>query len=573
MNSSFGSENLAPVPEPTGTPQPKLALLPWGDLWDDFLDSIGVSIDEFRERFVGSWLFGYVEALRRVGVRTVVFCVSARIQKPVAFTHAPSGATIRMLPAPMIYRSIRSRMRNPFGQSTGEMFGEARRGSRFFGLLKEAAPYLATPLGLLAREIRRERCDVLLCQQYEAPRFDACTLLGKLLRVPSFATYQGGEERSLGWLQHWARTATMRACAGLIVATRAERERLRLRYGLPAAKMAGIFNPVDAAVWYSEDREHARAVVGIPPSALVAVWHGRVEIGQKGLDLLLDAWEEVSRELSDREVRLLLIGSGSNAEKLAARIEARPPRGVIWTNRFVHDRALIRRHLSAADVYVFPSRAEGFPVALLEGMSCGLPVVAADAHGVSEILENGEESGGIVVPCNDTGALARALLRILADQELARRLGRAASQRIQSCFSMETVGDQLRGFLFRGARRASAEDLAAPQNRLLLRAISPQQSRVGTGFNVQPDGNSAISIEAEHATRATLVQMGEKLIPTTYGNPNYLTAVVPKKILRKPGRYRVHLRDGTRESNPLDFVVRGRHVLYPGEPAAPEVDG
>jgi Glycosyltransferase len=572
MNSSFGSENLAPVPEPTGTPQPKLALLPWGDLWDDFLDSIGVSIDEFRERFVGSWLFGYVEALRRVGVRTVVFCVSARVREPLGFTHGPSGATIRMLPATSAYRAIRRRVGSPFWQSKAETFGEARRGSRLFGLLRDAAPYLATPLGLLAREIRRERCGALLCQQYESARFDESVLLGKLLRLPVFATYQGGGDQKLGTLERRFRAASLRACTGLIIATRAERRRVCVRYGLPAGKLAGIFNPVDPAVWYPEDRDHARAVLGIPSSARVAVWHGRVEMGHKGLDLLLEAWESVERRLSDRDVRLLLIGTGSDAEWLARQLDNLRPRGVLWTNRFLHDRDSVRLHLSAADVSVFPSRAEGFPVAPLEAISCGLPVIAADAHGISDIFENGEESGAIIVPCNDAGALARGLVRVLEDEALARRLGEAGRRRALNSFSMEIIGAQLHAFLFGGDAPAPADDRSAPFP-LVLRAISPQQSPNGLGFNVQPDGNSAISIDAEHATRGTLVHMGKEFLVTTYGNPNYLTALVPKQILRKPGRYPVFLRDGTRQSNRLEFVVSDRRIDHTEKRMASEVEG
>ena len=124
-------------------------------------------------------------------------------------------------------------------------------------------------------------------------------------------------------------------------------------------------------------------------------------------------------------------------------------RSVLWVNEFVQDRTAIRRYLSAADVYAFPSRHEGFPVALIEAMACGLPVVAADAQGVPDILEGGEASGGLVVPRNDTAALALALGRVLDDEVWSRELGKRARCRVEACFSFEAVGKQLCTFLFK----------------------------------------------------------------------------------------------------------------------------
>ncbi len=68
-----------------------------------------------------------------------------------------------------------------------------------------------------------------------------------------------------------------------------------------------------------------------------------------------------------------------------------------WLSDYTTDRSLIRHWLSAADAYVTTSRIEGMPVAPLEAMACGLPVVATDAQGLPDILANGEESGGLMV--------------------------------------------------------------------------------------------------------------------------------------------------------------------------------
>src|SRR5262249_12588920 len=119
-------------------------------------------------------------------------------------------------------------------------------------------------------------------------------------------------------------------------------------------------------------------------------------------------------------------------------------------DEFVQDRTAIRRFLSAADVYVFPSRHEGFPVAPIEAMACSLPVVATDANGISDILEGGEASGGLVVPRDNAKELALALGRVLDDEAWGRELGRQARSRVETSFSLEAAGKQLRTFLFDG---------------------------------------------------------------------------------------------------------------------------
>jgi glycosyltransferase involved in cell wall biosynthesis len=111
------------------------------------------------------------------------------------------------------------------------------------------------------------------------------------------------------------------------------------------------------------------------------------------------------------------------------------------------DRALIRQYLSAADVYVFPSRREGFPVAPLEAMACGLPVVAAAAPGIADIFDDGEDCGGLVVPTGDSASLAKSLGRLLDDDAAARLLGHRARVRVEQAFSLKAVGDQLHAFL------------------------------------------------------------------------------------------------------------------------------
>jgi glycosyltransferase involved in cell wall biosynthesis len=417
------------------------AIVPWGDRLEDFLDEIGVSIEDFSSTMTGGWLFGYIEALRLHGIRSVVFCFSDRVERTVRTVHEPTGAGIVILRVPWAYRRLRRSMKDPYGCSEHAMFGSGTRGPRaYWRIAHHLAPYLATPMSSLTREIRRAQCTAILCQEYESPRFDALVAIGRLLGIPVYGTFQGGNWHRSG-LERRVRPVSLRRSAGLIIGSSAEAERVKERYGITNDRIARIFNPIDAVEWRPGSRCEARRELGIPDATRVAIWHGRVDIRRKGLDVLLQAWRAVTSARSD--VLLILVGSGVDADALGAEIRTLGGDTVRWMRDYMLDKGVLRKYLSAADVYVLPSRHEGFPVAPLEAMACGLPVVAAAAPGVVDILGRDGAFGGLIVPTGEAEPLASALGRLLEDENLARTLGERARTRIEQAFSTRTIGAQL----------------------------------------------------------------------------------------------------------------------------------
>jgi len=428
------------------SPSPMLAVLPWGDLIEDFLDEIGVSLEDFSSRMTGGWLFGYVDALRLRGIRTCIFCFSDRVEGTVRKVHQATGAQFVFMRTPAAYRGLRRQAKDPYGLTVEATFGQRSRFSRqVWRLAHHLAPYLATPVMTLAREIRRAGCCAILCQEYESPRFDASVAVGRLLRIPVFATFQGGSWHRSG-IERRLRPLTLRYCAGLIIGSSLEAARVRARYRIPSEKISRIFNPLDLSQWQPSPRHDARRKLGIPDTTRVAIWHGRIDIRRKGLDVLLEAWKVVCSQQSEQDILLMLVGSGSGSDMLDEEIRRKCVPNIRWIREYVLDRADIRHYLSAADVYVFPSRHEGFPVAPLEAMACGLPTVAASAPGVADIFEQGEKSGGLVVPVGDVTSLAKNLGLLLDDAGAARILGMRARERVERAFSLQIVGSQLHDF-------------------------------------------------------------------------------------------------------------------------------
>ena len=264
----------------------------------------------------------------------------------------------------------------------------------------------------------------------------------KELRLPVYACFQGCD-RTQSFLEAGFRRWALHNCAGLIIASEREIKRVKQRYRFPAAKIEQIFNPLNLPIGDKSTKANTRDKLGIAQNATVVVWHGRVEIAQKGLDILMAAWQKICLSYPTEDFILLLIGTGSDAPKLRKQIDSLNLKRVNWIDRFISDRNLLSLYLNAADLYTLPSRKEGFPLAPLEAMACGLPVVMADAAGIRDILPKEAANGGIIVPIEDVDALALAISRLLRDSSLREELGKLAQQRA-SYFSLETIGLQMR---------------------------------------------------------------------------------------------------------------------------------
>jgi glycosyltransferase involved in cell wall biosynthesis len=91
-------------------------------------------------------------------------------------------------------------------------------------------------------------------------------------------------------------------------------------------------------------------------------------------------------------------------------------------------------------VSVIPSLEEGFGIPAAEAMGCEVPVVASDAGGLPEVVENGVT--GLVVPRGDPGALAKAIATLLQDPERRRVMGRAGRQRALRLFDWDRSAEQ-----------------------------------------------------------------------------------------------------------------------------------
>jgi glycosyltransferase involved in cell wall biosynthesis len=254
---------------------------------------------------------------------------------------------------------------------------------------------------------------------------------------------------SATWLGRLRLAAVMRGADAFVAVSRAICDEL-IGAGAPPQAVWNIVNGVDTDRFSPAAPRERRAlrrslVLGEEP--LVA-YTGRLA-REKGVDVLVSAWPHLLARVPD--ARLCLLGEGPEEARLRQQARAL---GVEASVEFLGGVPDVAPHLRAADAAVLPSRTEGMPVALLEAMSCELPVVATAVGGSLEVLRDG--ATGWLVPPEAPAALGAALAEALLDPGAAAR-GAAARAHVLAHFAMDLVADRfLTLYRTLATRRAAA---------------------------------------------------------------------------------------------------------------------
>lgn len=292
----------------------------------------------------------------------------------------------------------------------------------FLDLPRQALEGLRLPaLWRLWRACAGQRFDLIVAHRYKA------FTLALTLRRLGVARHVFGVVHEIGQFEGRRRGVIERAQAApvtLLGVSEAVRADLAARFPrLPSSQLQSLPNAVSDHPLL--DPAQARAVLRLAPERF---WFGSVGrlVPVKGYDVLLRAFAPLARRYSD--VGLALVGSGR--EEAALR-ELSLRLGIAEQVAFCGWRSDVRALLSAFEVCVFPSREEGFGLAIAEAMAAARPVIASATGGVPAVL-GGQ---GLLVPPTDESALAAALQRLYESPEERRRLAGALHERWRSQLS------------------------------------------------------------------------------------------------------------------------------------------
>ena len=261
-----------------------------------------------------------------------------------------------------------------------------------------------------------------------AKRFFQTAVVATAHRSGPLGDFQRMQQRPFGM----RRLKAMRREVDAFTMISAEVDAELAEFGIEAARRFRVPNGVDTQRFQPVDEttRHARRQQYDLPAGPLVVYAGRLA-PEKRVNQLIEVWPAVRATVPD--AHLLVLGTGPEEARL--REQAGP--GIIFAGA-VHD---VAPWLQAADVWVLPSAAEGFSVAMLEAMATGLGIVLTDVGGARDAIDH--ETHGLLVPPDDPAALQAALQRLLDDQQQRNRLGTAARERVERDFGLHVVADQL----------------------------------------------------------------------------------------------------------------------------------
>ncbi len=217
--------------------------------------------------------------------------------------------------------------------------------------------------------------------------------------------------------------------ADSIIAISADVEKELLEWGFSADRIKRIPNGVNTEFFKRERPFPVRR-----PARFILI--GR-RTPQKGIDIALQAARILMNEGLSGDFEIKCYGldyAEHDYRRMAEEL------GVTSLVEFLPPQDAIRDILHDAHSLILPSRGEGMPNVILEGMSFELPVIASRVSGVVDIIEDGVD--GILIPSEDPQALASAMKPIITDPELAVRLGERARRKVSSEFSLDSVAER-----------------------------------------------------------------------------------------------------------------------------------
>ena len=287
--------------------------------------------------------------------------------------------------------------------------------------------YLSQLIGI-AREVEAQ---VIVAHLYGSAVYAG--LLGKMLSIPVVSILHGQTDVPQRERLARLKAALVRSSSRRVVfVSERLRDHLQPLLRIAPSRAIVIPNGVDTKAFQPSRDITLRAELGLSDQTLLIGAIGNVRV-PKAYDVLLRA----TRALLDRSANYHVAIAGDNTNPLAAELfDLARQLGIEQHVTFLGLRADVSRILNNLDAFVLTSRTEGFSIACIEAMACGVPVVATRSGGPEEILVDG---AGILVPVDDPQAIANALERVTTSKDLGASLAAKGLARVHERYALSKM--------------------------------------------------------------------------------------------------------------------------------------
>ena len=280
----------------------------------------------------------------------------------------------------------------------------------------------------LASMIRKNNIDLVIANTARDIR-----IAGLVTHFQKGVSVVGLHQVDLPIKNKWNYRLTFKTFADAIVVNSRSTKRTLLENNpwLPQTKIRVVPHGIDTSKYQSGNPVVLRAALGLPASAFVVGFVGRLS-GQKGVSVLLAAIEKIAS--NDRNVHFVIAGIGTLEKKVVDFVKSSGLGDVVHFLGFRDD---VPALMQTFDLLLVPSLWEGFGLVLIEAMSAGVPCIASNVSSIPEILEDG--INGLLVPPGDVDALVKAVDRLRRDQALRKRLGDAGKRTVDEKFTIDRM--------------------------------------------------------------------------------------------------------------------------------------
>jgi glycosyltransferase involved in cell wall biosynthesis len=281
--------------------------------------------------------------------------------------------------------------------------------------------------------MRREKFDVVQTFTHDSNMLGLP--LAWMTHIPvRIATHHGIIEGFPRWRSRIHAWMVNNNFAHRIVVVSEKTRQISLEEGIRAERIVVIQNGASPMPIEGVDRSEVRKEAGVGDDDVFLLSVGRL-VYQKAHEYLITAMPAVLKEFPN--VKVGICGDGILFNELERQIQAL---GLCDSVKLLGKFDTVAKFLASADIFVLPSRWEGLPIAMLEAMSAGLPVIATKVEGVEEVIVNGEQ--GFLIPIEDDVALAQAILQLARHPQLRRQMGAASKQRLLDLYTVDRMGKQ-----------------------------------------------------------------------------------------------------------------------------------